>query len=75
MLLRKETEIVTTARQIELGERSYREVSPSAEVVETSREEALKEAIRHVTSPAEKEDGKLDYNDKDFRGKRGSKKR
>jgi HD superfamily phosphohydrolase len=75
MLSRKETEIVTTARQIELGERSYREVSPSAEGVETSREEALKEAIRHVTSPAEKEDGKLDYNDKDFRGKRGSKKR
>jgi len=67
---RKETEIVTTARQIELGELSARG-SPSAAGIETSREEAVKEAFLHVASPVKEEDEEF----KVLRGKKRSKKK
>jgi len=70
MLSRKETEIVTTARQIELGERSARE-SHSAAEIETSKEEALNESILHHASPVKKENDELQV----LRGKKKSKKK
>lgn len=75
MLSIKQTEIVTTARQIELRELSYRGLSPSAAGVETSKEEVLNEAIRHHTSPAENKEEELNYKDKDLRDKKKIKKK
>ena len=74
MLSRKETEIVTAARQIELGELSFRGLPSTARGVKVSKEEALNEAIlHHLTSPAEKEEEEA--KDKDLREKKKLKKK
>jgi len=72
---RKETEIVTTARQIELGELSFRNLPPSARRTEANKEEVLNEAIRQVNSPVEKEEEELNYKDEDLRDKKKLKKK
>jgi HD superfamily phosphohydrolase len=75
MLARKETEIVTIARQIERGELSFRGLPTSAGGVKMNREEALNEAIRQVIPPVEKEEEELNYEDKDLRDKKKLKKK
>ena len=70
---RKETEIVRTARQIELGELSARG-SLSAAGIETSIEDAVNEALLLVASKKENEE----QEDEEFevlRGKKRSKKK
>ena len=73
MVSRKETEIVRTARQIELGELSARG-SLSAAEIKTNKEEAVNEALLFVASKKEdeeQEDEKLEV----LKGKKRSKKK